>query len=91
MAADETLKSTALGKPELLASVVEFKKKFYPRGWANYDAAFSGSFKLIPPSHVLNAMQKDYEAMQEMIFGDRPTFDEIIASLKTLEAEINRS
>jgi hypothetical protein len=90
MAADETLKATALGKPELLANVVEFKKKFYPRGRANYDAAISGSFKLIPPSHVLNAMQKDYEAMQEMIFGDRPTFDEIIASLKALEAEINR-
>jgi hypothetical protein len=89
MAADETLKTSSLGKPELLADVVEFKKKFYPRGWANYNAAVNGSLKLIPPAHVLSAMQKDYAAMQEMIFGERPTFEEIIASLKALENEIN--
>jgi len=34
-------------------------------------------------------MQNDYEAMQEMIFGERPTFDEIMTSLKALEIEIN--
>ena len=89
MAGDDALRKASLEKADLLASVVEFKKKFYPRSWANYDAARSGSLKLIPPSHVLIAMEKDYESMQEMIFGDRPTFDEIITSLKTLESEIN--
>jgi len=28
--------------------------------------------------------------MQDMIFGRRPTFDEIVASLTELETEINR-
>ena len=89
MAADETLKASALGKLELLNDVVLFKKKFYPRGWANYDAAKPGTLKLIPPDRILNAMQKDYAAMQEMIFGRCPSFEEIIASLTELEAEIN--
>lgn len=89
MARDEAVRTSSLEKADLLASVVEFKKKFYPRSWANYDAATSGSLKLIPPSHVLIAMEKDYEAMQEMIFGDRPTFEEIIATLRDLKSEIN--
>ena len=91
MAADETLKASALDQLDLLASVVEFKKKFYPRGWANYDAAVAGSFKLIPPEPILSQMKNDYDSMQEMIFGRSPTFEEIITSLKTLEREINRS
>ena len=34
-------------------------------------------------------MQKDYAAMQEMIFGRRPSFEKIITSLNVLETEIN--
>ncbi len=72
-----------------LEDVVLFKKKFYPRGWANYDAAKPGTLKLIPPDRVLHAMQKDYVAMKEMIFGRCPNFEEIVASLTSLENEIN--
>ena len=89
MAADEKLKAAAFNKLELLEDVVLFKKKFYPRGWANYDAAKPGTLKLIPPSRVLDAMQKDYAAMQEMIFGRCPSFDAIVTSLTVLEKEIN--
>ena len=89
MAKEKALKAKALGDLEMLASVVEFKKKFYPRGWANYDEAKPGSFKLIPPERVLAVMRRDYDAMGEMIFGRHPSFDEIIHGLTDLEAEIN--
>jgi hypothetical protein len=89
MAANEGLKASAFGTLKLLDDVVQFKKKFYPRGWANYDAAKPGTLKLIPPEHVLDVMHKDYAAMQEMIFGRNPTFDEIITSLSDLETQIN--
>ncbi|MEI8207314.1 MAG: nucleotidyl transferase AbiEii/AbiGii toxin family protein [Kiritimatiellales bacterium] len=89
MAEQTDLKNAALADLDLLKSVVEFKKKFYPRGWAEYDKAKPGTLKLIPPDRILEAMRKDYAAMQEMIFGRRPSFDEIIAGLKTLESEIN--
>lgn len=90
MADDAALKAAALGNPELLADVVLFKKKFYPRGWANYDAAKPGSLRLIPPEHILKVMRKDYSAMQDMIFGRCPSFEEILASLTILEKEINQ-
>jgi hypothetical protein len=89
MASDDALKVSSLKKLDLLDDVVLFKKKFYPRGWANYDAAKPGTLKLIPPAHVLKVMEKDYVAMQEMIFGRCPTFEEIITSLTDLETEIN--
>lgn len=91
MAEAESLKSAALADLELLHSVVEFKRKFYPRSWAEYEKAVSGSLKLVPPIRILDAMRKDYDAMGEMIFGRHPSFDEIIKGLAVLETEINAS
>lgn len=82
------VKQDAFAALGLLKDVVAFKKRFYPRGWADYDSAKPGSLKLIPPDFILDAMRKDYEAMQEMIFGRRPTFDEMLEGLADLESEI---
>jgi hypothetical protein len=90
MAVDKPLKAATLDNLDLLQNVVLFKNKFYPRGWANYDTAKPGTLKLVPQNHVLSAMRADYAAMQDMIFGRRPSFDEMIASLTALEDEINR-
>jgi len=73
-----------------LRDVVEFKNRFYPRGWAQYDLARSGTLKLIPETHVMETVRADYRAMENMIFGDYPDFDEIMVILKALEDEINR-
>jgi hypothetical protein len=89
MMAQSEVKAAALADFQLLENVVEFKKRFYPRGWAQYDLAKPGSLKLIPPEWILGAMRKDYAAMQEMMFGRRPDFDTIIQGLVDLEAEIN--
>jgi hypothetical protein len=90
MAVDKPLKAATLDNLDLLQNVVLFKNKFYPRGWANYDTAKPVTLKLVPQNHVLSAMRADYAAMQDMIFGRRPSFDEMIASLTALENEINR-
>ncbi len=83
------VRKTALSNIELLSSVVNFKKKFYPQRWAKYDLAVPGTFKLIPPAHALTTLEKDYRAMEEMIYGEIPTLDEIMGVLKELEDEIN--
>ena len=90
MSIDESLKVKALGALAMLASVVAFKQKFYPRGWAKYELAKPGTLKLVPPMRILKAMSDDYEAMQDMIFGRCPSFDEIIAGIADLEVEINQ-
>ena len=87
--AESPIRRAALADIELLAQVVEFKQRFYPRGWARYDLAKPGTLRLIPEGGVLNAVQADYQAMANMIFGDIPDFSEIMAVLQGLQNEIN--
>ena len=89
MMAAAPVKDAALADLGLLADVVAFKARFYPRSWAQYDQATPGTFKLVPSSHVLTAVEKDYGQMRYMIFGRYPSFDEIMATLQFLEHEIN--
>ncbi len=78
-----------LRNTDLLREVVEFKQRFYPSSWANYQTARVGSFKLTPNKYHLMSLQKDYAAMEEMIFGERPSFDELMRCLAALEQKIN--
>lgn len=87
--ADSTVKAAALADFGLLSSVVEFKQRFYPRGWARYDLAKPGTLRLMPEGHVLTAVTADYRAMANMIFGEYPKIENVLARLKSLEDEIN--
>lgn len=73
----------------LLKKVADFKDKFYPRGWARYDLARIGTLKLAPNSNFLQQLEKDYKNMQDMIYGDKPDFNELIAYIKDLEKDLN--
>jgi len=72
------VKDAALADLALLANVVEFKQRFYPRGWAQYELAKPGTLRLIPRGHVLATVEVDYRAMVNMIFGEIPDFSEIM-------------
>jgi hypothetical protein len=87
--AQAPVKTAALAQPELLAKVVAFKQRFYPRGWARYDLAVAGSLRLMPQDSARKAVEADYRAMQNMIFGIAPAFDAIMDTLAELEGEIN--
>lgn len=75
--ANSYVKEEALSHPELLTQVAEFKKKFYPRGWAKYELARIGTLKLYPVEHSIPEIRKDYIKMRNMIYGAYPSFDTI--------------
>jgi len=83
------LRNDALAKIELLQEVVRFKMRFYRSPWAKYEEAKPGSFRLLPPTHHVPELQRDYAAMRTMLFGAVPTFDEIISGLAALEKSTN--
>lgn len=87
--AASSVKETALAHLDLLTSVVDFKKRFYPRGWARYDLAKPGTLRLVPETHVLHAVTEDYRAMENMIYGECPDIETVMTCLKDLENEIN--
>ncbi len=89
MMASAPVKDAALADLALLEDVVAFKERFYRRPWAHYELAKPGTFRLIPPAHVLSAIKKDYAQMRNMIFGRYPDFGEIVKTLRKLEVQIN--
>jgi len=80
----------ALRSPDLLHRVVEHKKRFYPRRWARYDLVVPASLQLMPSDDWLDYLRRDYEAMQVMLFGESPSFDEILNGIQALETGIRK-
>lgn len=89
MMANSDVKNKALADLDLLTGVVKFKQRFYTCAWAQYEEAKVGTLKLFPPEFRHKELKEDYKSMQNMIFGKRLDFDEIISILKELEYEIN--
>lgn len=89
MAANAPVKDAALGNLELLHTVAEFKARFYPASWANYDLAKPGTFKLMPTATNQKLLAHDYEQMEIMFFGEIPQFIDILDALQGLEDDIN--
>jgi hypothetical protein len=83
------VKENALEDGDLLNRVVAFKEKFYRSPWADYKNAKLGTIKLMPPEHSITVLENDYERMQSMIFGEKPTFKNLMRSMSQLESEIN--
>lgn len=87
---DSDVKMEALNSLDLLDEVREFTETFYNRGWAKFDEAKPGTFKLVPNEVSMPALQSDYENMKIMIYGEMPDFNDILKTMKQLEDEINQ-
>lgn len=79
----------ALNDISLLDAVCEHKKLFYKSAWANYKTAIPGTLKLVPPEYRFSALKHDYRLMQQMIFSDAPSFEEIMEYLQQCENKLN--
>jgi hypothetical protein len=90
MLAQGPIRAEALADKDLLAQVVRHKETFYPSGWARYDLARPGSFRVMPAENRVASLERDYRDMAVMIFGEPPAFGGIMETLTALEQEINR-
>lgn len=81
---------TIVANKALLEKVIDFKQRFYRLNWAQYEKALNGELVLVPADEVsLKGLKSDYESMQNMLFGEQPTFEEILEALTTLQAQLN--
>jgi len=83
------VKEKAFKRKELLEKDVLFEKKFYYSKSANYDEATLKTIKLIPSNEIVKQLRNDYIAMENMFYGDKPIFEEMMSYLKALENEIH--
>jgi hypothetical protein len=89
MMARSSVKAKAFARLDLLEAVVQFKQRFYRSPWAKYEEAKVGTLKLLPPEFRYAELEKDYTAMENMIFEKLLSFEEIFETLEALEHEIN--
>jgi hypothetical protein len=84
------IRAAAIASLNLLEDVAKFKMRFYRCTWARYELARPGGLRLLPPEWHHEALRRDYQEMRSgMLFGDVPTFDDILEGLSALEREIN--
>ena len=79
----------ALAAAELRQRVADWKSRFFAAGWARYDLAKPGTFRLVPPPSRMPELEKDYQAMRAMFLGDPPSLATIIEAVRSLEKRIN--
>lgn len=85
------LGDAALTDTGLLAQVVKHKEVFFRAAAASYETARPGSLRLVPGTGLEAALRNDWRDMQEMLFGEAPSFDEILADVQAIEERMNRS
>jgi len=86
-----SVKDDALADFDLLQEVIEYKNQFYPCGWGHtFDDCATGGLRLQPNENNRDWLAEDYVKMQEMIFGDKPSWETILKFLQELEDEINK-
>ena len=69
--------------------VVDWKSRVFARGWARYDLAKHGSFRLVPPAQREADLALDYKAMRPMFISEPPPFEALMAQLRSAEAALN--
>src|SRR5262249_16023094 len=79
----------ALSDMELLLEVARHKEVFFPAAWAKYSEAKPGTLRLVPPEDRIPELRRDYHKMREMIFGEPPPFEHILAVLNEIERTVN--
>lgn len=79
----------AMADLKLGAECVRHARMFFNRPPFNLSAATPGSFALTPVDTMRDALRRDYEAMAGMIIGQAPAFDDVIASIASLEKRLN--
>ena len=83
------VKDKAFKRRELLEQDIRFKLKFYYSKNASYETASIGTLRLVPDENAIKDLKADYDHMKDMIYGEKPSFNEIIETIAKLEEEIN--
>jgi hypothetical protein len=72
------------------ADCVAHARMFFNSPDLGLDRAVPGTFSLTPTDEMLGDLRRDYDRMAGMIIGDAPGFGEVMASIATLEVELNQ-
>lgn len=79
----------AFGRQELAIDCSEHAQIFFNSAALDLKTAYVGTFSIVPSTSMIKELKRDYEAMSGMIFGEVPTFDEVIEAISVFERKLN--
>jgi predicted nucleotidyltransferase component of viral defense system len=80
----------AIGDKNLYETIVNHRYRFAKLGGVDYNLHQPQCINIIPIPEMIDAWEKDYKVMQEqMIYGESPSFKEMIEQLKVFMEKIN--
>jgi hypothetical protein len=68
---------------------VAHAKTFFNRPAFDLNSAATGTFTLVPSEPMLERLRADYHNTEAMIFGDAPTIEDFLGSIKDIEKAVN--
>jgi hypothetical protein len=80
----------ALADRNLAASCVRHARLFFNRPAFDLASAQPGSWAIEPNAGMVERLRADYERTAPMIFGEAPSFNAILASIRKIAAAINQ-
>lgn len=81
----------AFDDEELYRSIIEHRRCFINLKDFDYDTLYPTTLTIVPPDSVVDLWQKDYTKMQQsMIYGEVPTFKEIMSVLNSLQQRVRK-
>lgn len=91
MDSKEQIADRAIHDEDLYNAVLEHRRKFIGLKGFNYDELYPDRLCIVPNKDIAILWQEDYEFMCEhMIYGQPPSFDELINKLRTLNEQIRQ-
>jgi len=79
----------AMQDKSLGADCVAHARMFFNRPDFNLGTAMPPTFSIIPVEKMYDDLRSDYVAMSAMIFGEAPSFDDVVKAIAEIEAAIN--
>lgn len=81
--------AAALDNVALGADCVAHARMFFNRPDFDLANAVPGAFALVPHDEMIEQLRTDYRAMQGMIFGEPPTLEAVLDSIRSVEQRLN--
>lgn len=91
MNSKEQIADRAIHNEALYRAVLEHRRKFIGLKGFNYDELYSDTLCIVPNEDIARQWQDDYKFMCEhMIYGQVPSFEELIDKLRILNEQIRQ-
>lgn len=91
MDSENKIADRAIHNEALYKAVLEHRRKFIGLKGFNYDELYPATLCIVPNEDIARLWQDDYKFMCEhMIFGQVPSFDELISKLSMLNEQIRQ-